>query len=79
MLSKDVESAATVAGSPWNHLVAGGLAGAVSRTVAAPLETIRLQMMIRSSSNMGAAAKDIVKGGWPAFFKGNLTNVSGCA
>ncbi|GAQ82898.1 mitochondrial substrate carrier family protein [Klebsormidium nitens] len=75
MLSKDAESAATPAGSPWNHLVAGGLAGAVSRTVSAPLETIRLQMMIKSSSDMGAAAKDIVKGGWPAFFKGNLTNV----
>jgi solute carrier family 25 phosphate transporter 23/24/25/41 len=74
MLSKD--SAATASGSPWNHLLAGALAGAVSRTVTAPLETLRLQMMIRSSTNMGATVKEVAKGGLGAFYKGNLTNVS---
>lgn len=31
--------------SPWGHLVAGGLAGAASRTVTAPLETLRIMAM----------------------------------
>lgn len=31
--------------SPWGHLLAGGLAGATSRTVTAPLETLRIMAM----------------------------------
>ena len=30
---------------PWNHLVAGATAGAISRTATAPLELVRLQAM----------------------------------
>eukprot|EP00892_Ulva_mutabilis_P002973 jgi/Ulvmu1/12677/UM094_0034.1 len=34
--------------SPWGHLLAGGLAGAASRTVTAPLETLRIMAMTGS-------------------------------
>ncbi|GBG69935.1 hypothetical protein CBR_g4760 [Chara braunii] len=64
-------------GSALSHLLAGGLAGALSRTFTAPLETIRLQMMITSSESMAEASREIIAscGGWTGFFKGNLTNV----
>ena len=43
----------------WRHLVAGGMAGAASRTATAPLETLRLRMMVASSQsvNLGQACK----------------------
>lgn len=63
-------------GSAWNHLLAGGLAGAVSRTVTAPLETLRLRMMLSPTHNLRTATKAILQNqGWRAFFKGNFTNV----
>lgn len=43
--------------SPWGHLVAGGLAGATSRTVTAPLETLRIMAMTGSlTPHLPAAA-----------------------
>jgi hypothetical protein len=50
------------AGKPrgvWRHLVAGGMAGAASRTATAPLETLRLRMMVASNTsvNLGQACK----------------------
>eukprot|EP00850_Spirogloea_muscicola_P020908 SM000230S07344 [mRNA] locus=s230:206462:210381:+ [translate_table: standard] len=65
-------------GSPLNHLLAGGLAGAISRTATAPLETLRLQMMVSSTSktSLHSAIQQVVgEAGWRGFFKGNLTNV----
>ncbi|CAI7896720.1 unnamed protein product, partial [Closterium sp. NIES-54] len=40
------------AGGVWRHLVAGGMAGATSRTVTAPLETLRLRMMVSSEHGL---------------------------
>ncbi|KAK9811389.1 hypothetical protein WJX72_003076 [[Myrmecia] bisecta] len=65
-------------GSPWGHLLAGGAAGATSRTATAPLETLRLQAMSGavSSGNMLVAAQQVVgRDGWRALYRGNLVNV----
>lgn len=66
-------------GSPWGHLFAGAMAGAVSRTATAPLETLRLSAMtgaIPAKTGTLAAAMSVVEQeGWKALYKGNLTNV----
>mmetsp|Transcript_59927 Transcript_59927/g.190367 ORF Transcript_59927/g.190367 Transcript_59927/m.190367 type:complete len:573 (+) Transcript_59927:174-1892(+) len=65
--------------SPWGHLIAGASAGAVSRTVTAPLETLRVTMMLDQSGakkNVVMAAQDIYRrGGMRALFMGNGVNV----
>lgn len=64
--------------SVQQHLVAGGLAGAASRTATAPLETVRLRMMTSGapgSSLTGTARELWRESGWRAFFRGNLLNV----
>lgn len=73
--------AVTVRGrqSVWRHLIAGGLAGAASRTATAPLETLRLRMMVASSRGLGlaqACQQIWAEAGWRAFFRGNALNVS---
>lgn len=66
--------------SPWGHLFAGAMAGAVSRTVTAPFETLRLMAMTGDSaaaSGMLAAAAVIVQQrGWRALYRGNGINVA---
>lgn len=66
-------------GSPWGHLFAGAMAGAVSRTATAPLETLRLSAMTGSipaqTSTLAAARSVMAREGWKALYKGNLTNV----
>jgi solute carrier family 25 (mitochondrial phosphate transporter), member 23/24/25/41 len=69
--------------SPWGHLLAGAMAGAVSRTATAPLETMRLMAMTgtlqasHSSGGVVAAAGALVRRhGWRALYRGNLTNVA---
>ncbi|PNT66124.1 adenine nucleotide transporter BT1, chloroplastic/amyloplastic/mitochondrial [Brachypodium distachyon] len=63
------------------RLVSGAIAGAVSRTFVAPLETIRTHLMVGSR---GGGAEDSVAGvfrwimrteGWPGLFRGNDVNV----
>eukprot|EP00878_Enallax_costatus_P032442 GHUV01035652.1.p1 GENE.GHUV01035652.1~~GHUV01035652.1.p1 ORF type:complete len:247 (+),score=46.75 GHUV01035652.1:1416-2156(+) len=67
------------AGSPWGHLIAGAVAGAASRTVTAPLETLRLAAMAGTlPANRGllhAAQQLIAAGGVAALYRGNLVNV----
>ncbi|GMI97586.1 EMBRYO DEFECTIVE 104, suppressor of high stearate content 1, SODIUM HYPERSENSITIVE 1 [Hibiscus trionum] len=59
------------------RLTSGAVAGAVSRTCVAPLETIRTHLMVGSSGNSTAEVfSNIMQtDGWKGLFRGNLVNV----
>uniref|UniRef100_A0A2N9ERB1 Uncharacterized protein n=1 Tax=Fagus sylvatica TaxID=28930 RepID=A0A2N9ERB1_FAGSY len=59
------------------RLISGAIAGAVSRTAVAPLETIRTHLMVGSSGHSTTEVfHDIIKvDGWMGLFRGNLVNV----
>ena len=67
-----------IANPHLRRLVSGALAGAVSRTFVAPLETIRTHLMVGSSGadTMGGVFRWIMRTeGWPGLFRGNAVNV----
>ncbi|CAM0957519.1 unnamed protein product [Alopecurus aequalis] len=66
-----------VGNSHLKRLVSGGIAGAVSRTVVAPLETIRTHLMVGSNGNSSTEVfESIMKHeGWTGLFRGNFVNV----
>ena len=59
------------------RLISGAIAGAVSRTCVAPLETIRTHLMVGSCGHSTTEVfQDIMKTeGWKGLFRGNLVNV----
>ncbi|XP_030951440.1 adenine nucleotide transporter BT1, chloroplastic/mitochondrial [Quercus lobata] len=59
------------------RLISGAIAGAISRTAVAPLETIRTHLMVGSSGHSTTEVfNDIIKtDGWQGLFRGNLVNV----
>ncbi|CAK9169251.1 unnamed protein product [Ilex paraguariensis] len=59
------------------RLISGAIAGAVSRTSVAPLETIRTHLMVGSCGHsMSEVFQNIMKTeGWTGLFRGNLVNV----
>ncbi|CAH1426476.1 unnamed protein product [Lactuca virosa] len=59
------------------RLISGAVAGAVSRTCVAPLETIRTHLMVGSCGHStGEVFQDIMQTeGWTGLFRGNLVNV----
>lgn len=59
------------------RLVSGAIAGAVSRTCVAPLETIRTHLMVGSNGDsMSEVFQSIMKTeGWMGLFRGNFVNV----
>ncbi|KAJ4959219.1 hypothetical protein NE237_026330 [Protea cynaroides] len=59
------------------RLISGAIAGAVSRTAVAPLETIRTHLMVGSSGHSTTEVfHTIMKtDGWKGLFRGNLVNV----
>ncbi|KAF9613206.1 hypothetical protein IFM89_006307 [Coptis chinensis] len=59
------------------RLVSGAIAGAVSRTSVAPLETIRTHLMVGSSGNsLTEVFQNIMDTeGWKGLFRGNFVNV----
>lgn len=59
------------------RLLSGAIAGAVSRTCVAPLETIRTHLMVGSSGNSTSEVfHNIVNtDGWKGLFRGNFVNV----
>lgn len=66
-----------IANPSLRRLISGAIAGAVSRTAVAPLETIRTHLMVGSSGNSTTEVfNDIMKvDGWTGLFRGNLVNV----
>ncbi|KAL2897986.1 Adenine nucleotide transporter BT1 chloroplastic/mitochondrial [Bienertia sinuspersici] len=66
-----------IANPSLRRLISGAIAGAVSRTAVAPLETIRTHLMVGSSGHSTTEVfKDIMKtDGWTGLFRGNLINV----
>jgi len=67
--------------SPWKSLLAGGCAGAVSRTVTSPLERLKILYQIQGvgqSKYQGVFHSLLMIGkeeGWRGYLKGNGTNV----
>ncbi|KAH6804761.1 Mitochondrial substrate carrier family protein [Perilla frutescens var. frutescens] len=59
------------------RLISGGVAGAISRTAVAPLETIRTHLMVGSSgdSTMEVFNNIMKNEGWKGLFRGNFVNV----
>ncbi|XP_021827646.1 adenine nucleotide transporter BT1, chloroplastic/mitochondrial [Prunus avium] len=66
-----------IANPSLRRLISGAIAGAVSRTAVAPLETIRTHLMVGSSGNSTTEVfNNIMKtDGWKGLFRGNLVNV----
>ncbi|CAO2820735.1 unnamed protein product [Amaranthus hypochondriacus] len=66
-----------IADPSLRRLISGAIAGAVSRTAVAPLETIRTHLMVGSSGHSTTEVfQDIMKtDGWTGLFRGNLVNV----
>lgn len=58
-------------------LMSGAVAGAVSRTAVAPLETIKTHLMVGSCGNSMAEVFDNItmSEGWKGLYRGNLVNV----
>ncbi|KAK6273315.1 hypothetical protein POUND7_010398 [Theobroma cacao] len=59
------------------RLMSGAVAGAISRTAVAPLETIKTHLMVGSCGNSMAEVFDNImrSEGWKGLFRGNLVNV----
>ncbi|XP_044464502.1 adenine nucleotide transporter BT1, chloroplastic/mitochondrial-like [Mangifera indica] len=66
-----------IANPSLRRLFSGAIAGAVSRTAVAPLETIRTHLMVGSSGHTtGEVFHNIMKtDGWKGLFRGNLVNI----
>jgi len=62
----------------WKHLVAGGIAGSVSRTCTAPLDRIKIFLQVRGSEFNGlrhCLSHMIQEGGVKSMWRGNGINV----
>ena len=60
------------------RFVAGGISGAVAKTVTAPLEAIKLKLQYAEDDDEGAldcARRIFEREGWWGFYRGNLANV----
>lgn len=66
-----------VANPSLRRLISGAIAGAVSRTAVAPLETIRTHLIVGSSGHsVSEVFHNIMEhDGWKGLFRGNLVNV----
>ncbi len=60
------------------RFVAGGISGAVAKTITAPLEAIKLKLQYAEDDDEGAldcARRIFEREGWWGFYRGNLANV----
>ncbi|XP_057416989.1 adenine nucleotide transporter BT1, chloroplastic/mitochondrial-like [Lotus japonicus] len=66
-----------IANPSLRRLMSGAIAGAVSRTVVAPLETIRTHLMVGSCGHNSAQVfQSIMQAdGWKGLFRGNFVNI----
>ena len=77
-------SSADAATSPLTHLVAGSIAGGLSRTAVAPLETVRVRLMTGAATTTGGSSPSILamladisrREGVRALWKGNAAVVA---
>jgi len=63
------------------NMMAGGIAGAVSRTMTSPIERLKVMQQVQTRSNeykgvLSGLRHMYVTEGWRGFFKGNGTNVA---
>lgn len=67
-----------VANASLRRLISGAIAGAVSRTAVAPLETIRTHLMVGTCGKTSVASMFhtiMERDGWQGLFRGNGVNV----
>ncbi len=68
-----------ISGMWWRHLVAGGVAGAVSRTCTAPLDRLKIMLQVhggRKSLTVREAFRYMInEGGYVGLWRGNGINV----
>jgi solute carrier family 25 (adenine nucleotide translocator) protein 4/5/6/31 len=60
------------------RFVAGGISGAVAKTISAPLEAIKIKLQYAEDDDEGAldcARRIFEREGWRGFYRGNLANV----
>ncbi|KAG5666949.1 hypothetical protein PVAND_014954 [Polypedilum vanderplanki] len=64
-------------GKWWRHLVAGGCAGAASRTCTAPLDRIKVILQVQhGKQSIANCFREMLKeGGWKSLWRGNGINV----
>lgn len=74
------EKPSEVSSARWKHLVAGGFAGAMSRTCTAPLDRLKIVLQVWEPSKQIALSqimKDLLKeGGFISLWRGNGMNVT---
>ncbi|XP_004349707.2 grave disease carrier protein [Capsaspora owczarzaki ATCC 30864] len=77
-VTKPAEVAKTQSSTAWKYLAAGGIAGAVSRTVTSPLELAKILYQVHPQRYTGLAdvfTQVYRDGGVKAFWRGNGANV----
>ncbi|XP_071014844.1 calcium-binding mitochondrial carrier protein SCaMC-2-A-like [Oncorhynchus clarkii lewisi] len=80
MVPDDFTTEEKLSGIWWRHLVAGGGAGAVSRTFTAPLDRLKVLMQVHGSSSnnmciMSGLTQMIKEGGMRSLWRGNGMNI----
>uniref|UniRef100_A0A4W5R1U2 Solute carrier family 25 member 25a n=1 Tax=Hucho hucho TaxID=62062 RepID=A0A4W5R1U2_9TELE len=80
MVPDDFTTEEKLTGMWWRHLVAGGGAGAVSRTFTAPLDRLKVLMQVHGSRSnnmciMSGLTQMIKEGGMRSLWRGNGINI----
>ncbi|KAE9550232.1 hypothetical protein FO519_006552 [Halicephalobus sp. NKZ332] len=80
LIPEDFSAKEMQSGVWWRHLVAGGIAGCMSRTCTAPLDRLKVFLQVHSTFqkryNLFSAVKYLyIEGGIKSFWRGNGINV----